>query len=574
MERAIQVKAVQGRVAASWGDAVAVPVLKGKGAPRSAAFKDLDKALKGGLTDLVGLGDFAGNGDEVRVLYSRSSAVPNRVILLGIGDGSSLTPEKARRAGGKLAKTLQELKIKRVTLVGIPQGAGLDVHRLTGALVEGVLLGSYRYDDFKTRDVKPVHLRTLNVAPENGADLKHHQNALNHIAAACEASLYTRDIANRPANDLTPTTLAQTARQLAQEFGMKVTVLDYKKAEAEGMHAFCGVAKGSNEPPAFIVLEYWGGPKGQPPIALVGKGLTFDSGGISLKPAENMDHMKFDMCGAAAVLGALRAVGSVKLNRNVVGIIPSVENMPGGRAYKPGDVLKTLGGPTIEVRNTDAEGRVVLADALAYAGRFTPEAVIDLATLTGGCVIALGNEAAGLFSNDRDLARRILASGEETGERCWELPLWDDYREIVKSDVADLRNATGRPASAITAACFLLAFAEKYRWAHLDIAGTAYTERNLPYAPKGATGFGVRLLLHLLEHWPAGRDVSMVRDAASGNGRKELAAVSRAAAVASSENGRRRTSRDRDAVGVGFGGAREKRSSAVGLGGGRKRRSR
>lgn len=560
---------MQGRPAAVWGDAVVVPVFKGKNQPRGGAFTVLDRALRGGLSDLISLGDFSGSFEEVRVLYYRGAAVPKRVILVGLGDPNSFNSEKGRRAGGKVAKTSQDLKIKKLALAGVPQGAGVDVHRATGALVEGILLGSYRYDDWKSRDKKPVHLRSLNVAPENGADLKHHQDALNRITASCEATLYARNIANRPANDLTPTTLAQTAKDLAAATGMKCTVLDYKKAEAAGMLAFCGVAKGSAEPPAFIALEYNGGPTGQAPVVLVGKGLTFDSGGISLKPAENMDHMKFDMCGAAAVLGALHAIAGLKVPRNVVGLIPAVENMPGGKAYKPGDVLKTLGGPPIEVRNTDAEGRVVLADALAYAARYNPEAVIDLATLTGGCVIALGNEAAGLFSNDRDLARRILSSGEETGDRCWELPLWDEYRDIVKSDVADLRNATGRPASAITAACFLYAFAEQYRWAHLDIAGTAYTERVGSYTPKGATGFGVRLLLHLVEHWPGGKREVEATEAemaenSTGNGRAERRAA--AAAVTVGQNGKRRgAAANRLTAGVGFAGAKTVKNSAVGF---------
>src|SRR5512140_1677167 len=528
MEKSIQVKVVQGRPAENWGDGIAIPVFKGKNRERGQAFRALDRTMRGALADFLKIGDFSGAADEVRVLYYRGAAIPPRVILVGLGEVETLTPERARRAGGKLARTIHDLKLRKVTLCGVPQTPGIDVHRTTGAMVEGVLLGSYRYEDWKTRDRKPGHLRLLNVAPENGADVKHHQDALNRIVAGVEATVYTRDIANRPSNDLTPTALAQAARELADANGMKCTVLDYKKAEALGMHAFCGVAKGSHEPPAFIVVEYSGGPAGQPPIVIVGKGLTFDSGGISLKPAENMDHMKFDMCGAAAVLGTLNAIASIKLARNVVGIIPAVENMPGGRAYKPGDILKTLGGPTIEVRNTDAEGRVVLSDALAYAARYSPEAVIDLATLTGGCVVALGNECAGLFSNDRDLARRIIAAGEETGDRCWELPLWDDYRELVKSDVADLKNTAGRPASAITAPCLTSAFADKYRWAHLDIAGTAYTERNMPYSPKGATGFGVRLLVHLLEHWPsATRQPSETTAVAAGRDGRGIASEKR-----------------------------------------------
>ncbi len=500
----LQIKALSGKPAASWGDAVVVPVLKGNAGGGGTLFKSLNTTLKGGLADLVKLGDFTGKCDEIHVVYAKGKTLPARVILIGLGDAKSFTVEKGRRLGGRLAKKIQELKLKKVTLGGVPEKAGIDVHAATGAIVEGLCLGTYRYDDWKTKDKRAVTLKSVGVAPEDDAPLKQHQQALNRIAAGAAAAHVARDLGNRPCNDLVPTTLAKAAKEICAEHGMKCTVLDYKKAEALGMHAFCAVAKGSAEPPAFIVMEHMGGPKGQAPVVLIGKGLTFDTGGISLKPAENMDHMKFDMCGAGAVVGTMHGVGLLKLPVNVVAIIPSVENMPGSRAYKPGDVLKTLGGPTIEVRNTDAEGRVVLADALAYAARFKPQVVIDLATLTGACVVALGGAAAALFSNDRDLARRLTASGEETGERLWELPLWDDYREIVKSDVADVRNSAGRPAGAITAACFLYAFAEKYRWAHLDIAGVAYSDKASAYAPGGATGFGVRLLIDLLARWPSG----------------------------------------------------------------------
>lgn len=503
METSIQVRAIPGRPTAGWGEAVALPLMKGKSAPKGRLFRELDRAVRGALSDLVASGDFGGAADEILVYHARVKTAPRRIILLGLGEKDKLDAEKARRAGGKLAKTAHDLKLKRLVLGGAVPDSGLDPHRITGALVEGLLLGLYRYEDWKTKDKKPVVLKTLQVAPEDGAGMARHQAALSRIAVGCAASLYARNLGNRPANDMTPTALAAAARELAQAAKMKCTVLDYKKAEAEGMHAFCGVAKGSAEAPAFIIVEYSGGATGARPVVLVGKGLTFDSGGISIKPADAMDEMKFDMCGAAAVLGTLKAAAELKLPLNLVGLIPAVENMPGGRAYKPGDVLKSLGGPTIEIKNTDAEGRVVLADALAYAARYKPAAVIDLATLTGACVIALGAAASGLFSNDKDLARRILAAGEETGERCWELPIWDDYRELVKSEVADVKNVAGRPAGAITAACFLLAFAEKYRWAHLDIAGTAYLDHSNSYLPKGATGHGVRLLLHLLESWPA-----------------------------------------------------------------------
>ena len=501
MHTSLNVKVVTGRPQASWGEAVAVPVWKGKGAPRGALFITLDKALKGALTDVLALSGFNG-GDDIKTVYTRSRALPARVLLVGMGEAAKADGARARKAGVRLARAVQEMKIKKVTIGATPEVKGAaGTHLLTGSLVEGLLYGAYRFDDFKTRDPRPVLLKQVQVVPEDKAPIRQHQDALNRIAAIVDATQLARDLGNRPCNDLVPTTLAQAARQVAADGGLKVTILDYKKAEAEGMHAFCAVAKGSAEPPAFIVMEYHGGRKGEAPIVLVGKGLTFDTGGISLKPAENMDHMKFDMCGAAAVLGAMKAITALKLPRNVIMLIPSVENMPGGRAYKPGDVLKTLGGPTIEVRNTDAEGRVVLADALAYAKRFKPAGVVDLATLTGACVVALGNECAGLFSPNEMMVERLSTAGESTGDRVWRMPMWDEYREMVKSEVADVRNSTGRAAGAVTAACFLEPFAEGYPWAHVDIAGPAYNESVTSYGPKGATGFGVRLLVHLVENW-------------------------------------------------------------------------
>ncbi|HEX7880290.1 MAG TPA: leucyl aminopeptidase, partial [Candidatus Eisenbacteria bacterium] len=422
------------------------------------------------------------------------------VLLVGCGDAAKFDAVRARKAGVRVARAAHEQKMKKITAGGVPLPIG--AHALTGAFVEGILYGTYRYDDFKTKDPRPVTLKNLQVVPPDDAPVRQHQDALNRISTIVDATQFARDLGNRPCNDLVPTALARAAREVAAAANLKVTVYDYRKAEALGMHAFCAVAKGSAEEPAFIVIEYNGGKKGDAPVVLVGKGLTFDTGGISLKPAENMDHMKFDMCGAGAVLGAMKAIAELKVPRNVVMLIPSVENMPGGRAYKPGDVLQTLGGPTIEVRNTDAEGRVVLADALAYAKRYKPAGVIDLATLTGACVVALGSECAGLFTPNDMMAARLNAAADATGDRLWRMPLWDEYREMVKSDVADVRNSTGRAAGAVTAACFLETYADGYPWAHLDIAGPAYNEHNTAYGPKGATGFGVRLLVHLVENWP------------------------------------------------------------------------
>jgi leucyl aminopeptidase len=275
---------------------------------------------------------------------------------------------------------------------------------------------------------------------------------------------------------------------------MKLTVLGREDMERLGMRTLLAVAQGSAEPPRFITLEYRGGPRNQKPVALVGKGITFDTGGISIKPAAEMDEMKFDMCGAAAVLGTLKAAGEMRLPVNLVGAIPSTENMPGGRASRPGDIVKSLSGQTVEILNTDAEGRLILCDALTYVERFRPAAVIDIATLTGACVIALGHVATGLFANDDALAREVIAAGEDAWDRVWRMPLWDDYQEQLKSNFADFANIGGRPAGAVTAACFLARFARKYKWAHLDIAGTAWRSGK----EKGATGRPVPLLTQFL----------------------------------------------------------------------------
>jgi len=315
-----------------------------------------------------------------------------------------------------------------------------------------------------------------------------------------EAVCMTRDLVNAPGNSITPTALAQKAQQIAKEHGMDCQVMGVSQAEAMGMGAFAAVAKGSQEPGKFITLEYNKG-KGLDTIALVGKGITFDSGGISIKPSERMERMKDDMSGAAAVLATMKAASELRLPLHLVGIIPATENLPGGRAYKPGDVLKTLSGQTVEVISTDAEGRLILSDSLYYSLRYQPKAIVDLATLTGACVIALGDYVIGLFGNDEPLVKRIEEASKKTGEKVWRLPLWDEYFEYLKSDVADFRNVGTRSAGAIIGGIFLNKFVEKTPWVHLDIAGPASIDKERPYIPSGGTGVGVRLLIQLLRDW-------------------------------------------------------------------------
>jgi leucyl aminopeptidase len=303
-----------------------------------------------------------------------------------------------------------------------------------------------------------------------------------------------KDLGNLPANICTPTYLAEQAQKLAKESKLEIDVLGRKDMEKLGMGSLLSVAQGSRQPPRLIVLTYAGGPKKAKPVVLVGKGVTFDTGGISLKPGEGMDEMKFDMCGAASVFGTLRACAEMKLKLNVVGIVPATENMPGGAATKPGDIVTSMSGQTVEILNTDAEGRLILCDALTYAERFAPAAVIDIATLTGACVIALGHVASGLYSNKDALARELLAAGNEAYDRAWHMPLWDDYQEQLKSNFADMANIGGRPGGSITAACFLSRYARKFEWAHLDIAGTAWKSGK----EKGSTGRPIPLLTSFL----------------------------------------------------------------------------
>jgi leucyl aminopeptidase len=347
----------------------------------------------------------------------------------------------------------------------------------------------------RKQDVQSVTMMT-----EVAARLKAMQKGVSIGTIIADSTIMTRDMVSSPPVDMTPAIVATKAREIAREFGLKLQVLERKHMEKLGMGGILGVASGSAQPPKFILLEYCKGGK-KPFIALVGKTITFDSGGISIKPAENMDRMKDDMSGGAAVLGALRTAAALKLPLNIVGLLPATENMPGGRAYKPGDVLRTLSGQTIEVLNTDAEGRLILSDALTYACRYKPAVIVDIATLTGACGIALGTEATGMLGTSSAFKQKLREAGEKTGERVWELPLWEEYYDQIKSDIADMKNTGGRAGGVITASALLSKFVQKYPWVHLDIAATAWTDKDRPYTPKGATGIGMRLLTQFLRDY-------------------------------------------------------------------------
>lgn len=357
----------------------------------------------------------------------------------------------------------------------------------TEALAVGLAAGAWDYTDTKTPPPADERRAPLTSAQILGADAA----GLAGGVAIAEGHGLARTLGMMPGNLCTPDFLAGTAREIAARHGLAITVLGRTEMEQLGMGSFLCVAQGSPEDPKLIALEYDGGAKNAAPVVLVGKGLCFDSGGISIKPAQGMEWMKFDMCGAAGVLGAMEAIARLKLRVNVVGLVGSTTNMPSGTAVKPGDVVKSMSGKFIEIINTDAEGRLVLADVLCYARRYKPAAVIDAATLTGACVIALGHTATGVMGNDAALVQEVIRAGGTAGEPGWELPMWDDFKELIKSDVADVKNSGGRPAGTITAALFLKEFADEYPWVHLDVAGTAYTESDLGTVPRGPTGVPV-----------------------------------------------------------------------------------
>jgi leucyl aminopeptidase len=468
----------------------------------SGAMKLLDKKCKGLIGEIIKGGDIEGKHLQVFVTHTRGCIPAKRIVLVGAGKRKEFTLDRLRGAVAAAAREVRSLNLKEfsTSLEFYPLEQTIDL--VARAVVEGAALGLYRFLPYKTVDRREIReIEEFVIVEKKDAVLKTVIPAVDEAGILTNAVYFARDMASQPGNEMTPTDMANEARKVARRKNVVLKVYGEGWMKKMGMNAFLGVAKGSDEPAKFIVLEYRGGKKNAPFIALVGKGLTFDSGGISLKPAEKMDEMKSDMAGGAAVMGALMAAADLELKVNVVGLVPATENLPGGRAYKPGDVLKTMSGQTIEIISTDAEGRMILADALTYAGRYKPAAIIDLATLTGACVIALGENVIGMMGTDDALKEKIRKAGDETGERVWELPLWEEYNELIKSDVADYKNSGGRPGGAITAAALLGKFVGKYPWAHLDIAGPAWLSKERPYIPRGASGVGVRLLVQFLKNW-------------------------------------------------------------------------
>lgn len=459
------------------------------------SFQLIDRALGGTIAEAIARKEFKPELNETFVLPGTRKA--HRILLVGLGEAEKFTQDRLRQAIGSAMKAARDLRAKRVSIAGFSLPSDRE---LVQAIVEGAELGLYTYEECQSKNNKD----------EPAPRVEHLAILLPKVTAQAEAGLHAgivtaeavnwvRDITNRPAGSLTPSDLAAEARAMAEPRGLKIKVLGKKELKAQGFGCLLAVNAGSTRPPAFIIIEYHGGKKGDKPYALVGKGLTFDAGGLCIKPSAGMLEMKSDMAGAAAVLGAIRVLADLRVPVNVVGLISSTENMPGPTAYKPGDILKNYGGLTVEVVDTDAEGRVVLSDALAYADRnYDPRATIDLATLTGSIIVALGPHVTGLFSNDSAIADRLYQAGQKTGERVWPMPMWDAYTDRIESDIADVKNSDHSKADCIAAAKFLEKFAGKRPFAHLDIAGPSWIDDDRPYELKGATGHGVRLLVEFL----------------------------------------------------------------------------
>ena len=456
----------------------------------------IDRAANGYLSEIIRRGDMEGKLASSLLLHNVPGTLSDRVLLVGLGKEREFREAEFRRALRTAVKLLNETGSYEAVIYLTEESVkkrdiGWRVEHAVVMAMEAV----YRFDQMKSNPPELRRpLRKLTLSVPQRSNLATGEAAVARGLAIASGIKLAKDLGNLPGNVCTPTYLGDQALQLAKDFEVKATVLDRTEIEKLGMGTFLSVTNGSAQPPRFIVLEYSGATKKQKPLVLVGKGITFDTGGVSLKPGEAMDEMKFDMCGAASVLGVFRSLGELKPAVNVVGLIAACENMPGSHATKPGDIVKSMSGQTVEILNTDAEGRLILCDALTYAERFEPAAVIDIATLTGACVIALGHVVAGLFSNSDGLARELLAAGENSYDRAWHMPLLDDYHEALASNFADFANIGGRPGGAITAACFLSKFAKKFNWAHLDIAGVAWKSGK----EKGATGRPVALLVHYL----------------------------------------------------------------------------
>jgi leucyl aminopeptidase len=491
----MEIKAATGDIAGIKAGAIVVNHFEEVKRPEGVA-ATIDKALGGAMSELIKQGDIKGKLNEITLLHSLGKLPASRIVVLGLGKKKELTVNKVR---GAVAETCRYLRGKGVTsIASITQGEGINEIKsddAVQAMTEGALLGLYAFRRYITKKENDFgEIKELTIV---GKEKRQIEKAIAKGKIMAEAANCARDMVNEPGNVMTPTRMADNARQLAKKYGLKVEVFDKDKMKELGMGGLLGVSQGSQQPPKFIILNYKGRESSEVDLALVGKGITFDSGGISIKPSANMADMKGDMAGGASVLATLTALAQLKPKINVTALVPATENLPSGTAMKPGDIITAMNGKTIEVLDTDAEGRLILADALSYAKKLDAKAIIDVATLTGSCQIALGKICSGAFTNNQPLLDKVIAAGNEVGEPAWQLPMFDEYKEFIKSDIADIKNTGNRYGGAITAAKFLEEFVDNTPWVHLDITGPD-TDKEKGYIVKGATGVPVRTLVNFV----------------------------------------------------------------------------
>ncbi|MCC7203386.1 MAG: leucyl aminopeptidase [Nitrospirae bacterium] len=482
-------------------DAILIGIYEDTG-EMSPFAEEVNRLLGGTVDRVLSRKSFTGKIEQTEVLETREMAPAGYFILCGLGKVEKAGIEQIRQAAGRGVLRAREMGLKKVGVSAvsfIKTTQGVTAEDVATAVSEAANLALYRFTKYKVRENgNTKNIEEMRFVEKDRKTVTAVKKGVEKGRIISDSVNLARDLINYPANDMTPGILAESAKKMARSAKIKCTVLSRPQIEKLGMGAYLGVSQGSAEPPKFIILEYNGGKKGEKPVVIVGKSITFDSGGISIKPSEGMGKMKYDMSGGAATIGVLRAASMLRLPLNIVGLLPATENMPSGTAIRPGDILRSMSGRTIEIISTDAEGRLALSDALFYATRYKPRWIIDIATLTGACAVALGSHAIGMLGNDKALKDRVTAAGEKVWERVWEMPLWDEYAEQIKTPVADMKNSGGREGGVITAAIFLSKFVENYPWVHLDIASTEWGDKDKAYVPAGPTAVGTRLILQLL----------------------------------------------------------------------------
>jgi len=491
----LKIKAIVGDITQIEADAIVINLFEGVERP-SGTTAAVDKVLDGAISSFISRGEIKGKFGEVNIVHTFGKLPAKIVAIAGLGKQQDFNADKIRGVAGEFCRTLRKLNCRKIAT--ILHGAGMDglgLESSTEAITEGSLLGLYSFTRYKKPEYGDIEEILIVVREEKKIPIL--ELAIGKGKLVASATNLARDMVNEPANYMTPSQMAEAAKEIANQYNLNVKVYEREDMEAMGMGALLGVAEGSNQPPKLITLSYKGDKRSDKALGFLGKGITFDSGGISIKPSEGMGDMKDDMAGAAAVMTALGAIAQLNPKINVTAIIPTTENLPSGTALKPGDVLKAMNGKTIEVISTDAEGRLILADALSYAHKLGLSPIIDLATLTGACRVALGTLYSGVFGNDQDLIDKIIKAAKKTGERMWQMPMPEEYKEQNKSEIADVKNTGNRYGGAITAALFLAEFVDNNSWVHIDIAGTAFSSKESGYIIKGATGVGVRTLVEL-----------------------------------------------------------------------------